>query len=117
MLKLKDLRAENNLLQKDIAKIVNKSNVCVGDWERGRVEPSIEDLIKLADYFQVSVDYLLGRTDEFDTIQNEKKTEINTDEINLLKYYRGINEVQQRAILRTAESFYNDEKQNKKSIS
>ena len=64
MLKIKDLRIKNNLLQKDIAKIVNKSPVCVGDWERGRVEPSIKDLIKLADYFQVSIDFLIGRTNE-----------------------------------------------------
>ena len=51
MLKLRELRAEKNVLQKDIAKIVNKSAVCVGDWERGRVEPYIEDLIKLSVFF------------------------------------------------------------------
>ncbi len=74
MLKIKDLRIKNNLLQKDIAKIVNKSPVCVGDWERGRVEPSIKDLIKLADYFQVSIDFLIGRTNEpiSSKIKNQK---------------------------------------------
>lgn len=68
MIKIRELRVENNLLQSELAKKMNKSAVCIGDWERGRCEPSNADLIKLADIFNCSVDYLLGREDDFGII-------------------------------------------------
>ena len=46
-----------------MAKIIGVQDYTIGNWERERSEPSIEHLIKLADYFQCSVDELLGRED------------------------------------------------------
>lgn len=112
---IKELRTIKKLNQTEVAKALGFTYFTYGKWEQGKAEPSLDSLYKLADYFQVSVDYLLGRTDELGIIQ--KETETNPDEIKLLKYFRGIDEVQQRAILRTAESFYNDTQQNRKSIS
>ena len=63
MLNLKQKRLENNLKQKDIAEILQKTVTCICDWERGRTQPSIEDIIALANIFQCSVDELLGRED------------------------------------------------------
>ena len=61
---LKKIRLDNNLLQKDLAKKVNKTITTICDWERGRTQPSIEDLIKLADCLKCSIDYLIGRENE-----------------------------------------------------
>ena len=62
--KLKELRLNNDLTQKQLAK-----NICVGersiqDYEYGNRKPNYDAIIKLADYFDVSTDYLLGRTDK-----------------------------------------------------
>lgn len=61
--RLKELRTEKGLLQKDLAKILGTTNSSVCDWETDRAQPDMEMLVKLADYFEVTTDYLLGRTD------------------------------------------------------
>jgi transcriptional regulator with XRE-family HTH domain len=60
--KLKELRKELNLLQTDIAKILDVSVSTIGMYEQGRRNPDTETLDTLANFFDVSVDYLLGRT-------------------------------------------------------
>lgn len=60
---LKKLREEKDLKQKDIAKILGVTDRAVGHYESGARRPSQDILEKLADFFNVSVDYLLGRTD------------------------------------------------------
>ena len=64
MLNLKEIREEKNLQQKEIAKFLNRTPACISSWETGKTEPSIEDLVKLADLLEVSLDYLLSRTNE-----------------------------------------------------
>ena len=59
--RLKQLRKERGLLQKDISQIFNVSMGAVGNWESGNRIPDSETLSRIADYFRVSVDYLLGR--------------------------------------------------------
>ena len=61
--RLKELRNERNLSQKDLAKILGTTNSSICDWETDRAQPDMEMLVKIADYFAVTVDYLLGRTD------------------------------------------------------
>ena len=63
MLKLRELRIELGIKQEDLARIIGVQDYTIGNWERDRSEPSIEHLVKLADYFQCSIDELLGRED------------------------------------------------------
>ena len=58
---IRNLRSMHGLNQVELAKILNVSKQCVSNWENDNVLPSIEMLIKLADYFKVSTDMLLGR--------------------------------------------------------
>lgn len=61
--KLRDLREDHDLSQQDIAKLLSVSQATYSRYESGILDiPSIS-LIKLADFYKVSVDYLLGRTD------------------------------------------------------
>lgn len=60
--RLKYLREEKNLLQKDIAKYLNITTSAYGYYEQGKRSPDMETIKKLADFFNVSTDYLLGRT-------------------------------------------------------
>ena len=61
--KLKELREESKLLQKQLATELGVSQVSIARWETGAREPSFDDLIKVAKYFGVTTDYLLGLED------------------------------------------------------
>ena len=59
---LKSLRKSNNLTQEDLAKALKVSRSTIGMYENGSREPDYETLESIADYFNVDIDYLLGRT-------------------------------------------------------
>lgn len=63
--KLKNLREENNLSKYRLAQMVEVSQQAIADWENNKSEPKAIYLAKLADIFNVSTDFLLGREDEF----------------------------------------------------
>ncbi|HEL1795883.1 TPA: helix-turn-helix domain-containing protein [Streptococcus suis] len=77
--RLKQLRKEAGLTQKNIADSFNTSPQSYAQWEKGLRSPSKESLEKLADYFKVSTDYLLGNSD----IRNPEE-EIDLDDFELL---------------------------------
>lgn len=60
--RLRDLREDNDLKQADIAEILGIKQTVYSRYERGFQTIPLEHLIKLADYYNVSVDYILGRT-------------------------------------------------------
>lgn len=59
---LKTLRKNKGLTQKELAKIINITDSTVSKYERGDLEPNNETLLELANFFNVSIDYMLGRT-------------------------------------------------------
>ena len=61
---IKALRQAHNWTQVDLAKKLNVSKQSVSNWENDNIQPSIEQLVKIADVFSVSTDYLLGREHE-----------------------------------------------------
>ena len=58
---LRRLRQSRHLTQRDIAAAIGCSHSLVSGWEAGSCEPTVRDLVALAEYFQVGTDYLLGR--------------------------------------------------------
>ena len=58
---LKEERENTNLTQTDVANILNITQQAYAHYESGKRTPSIETLIKLADFYKVSLDYLTGR--------------------------------------------------------
>lgn len=62
MYRLKDLREDKDLLQKDIAKILDMSQTGYSKYEVGTNDIPTQILIKLADFYKTSVDYILGLT-------------------------------------------------------
>lgn len=60
---IKDLRLNRGLNQVELAKELFVTKQCVSNWENGNIIPSVEMLIKIAKYFSVSTDYLLGLDD------------------------------------------------------
>ena len=70
--RLKDLREDKDLLQRDIAEILMISQTIYSRYERGFQTIPVIHLLKLADFYQTSTDYILGRTNVSNPY--EKKT-------------------------------------------
>ncbi len=62
--RLKSLRLQRNITQKAIADAIGVSPVSLQRFEYGTVKPKLDTVIALADFFGVSLDYLVGRTDK-----------------------------------------------------
>nr|WP_194949949.1 helix-turn-helix transcriptional regulator [Anoxybacillus flavithermus] len=62
--RLKRLRLEKKLTQEELGKKINVTKVSISGYENGNRTPDTETLQKLADFFNVTTDYLLGRTDD-----------------------------------------------------
>lgn len=67
---IRDLRKQKRMSQTELAKIIHVSQQTVTAWETGKAEPSSSAVSNLADYFNVTTDYLLGRPE-----QKQKKTD------------------------------------------
>ncbi len=68
--RMKDLREDSDLRQWQIAEVLQIDRSTYAHYERGKTRPDLETIIKLANYYGVSVDYLLGN--DSDTAQREK---------------------------------------------
>ena len=60
--RIRDLREDRDLRQDDVAKLLNCTQACYSHYENGRRDIPSEVWQTLADYYQVSVDYIMGRT-------------------------------------------------------
>ena len=58
--RIKELRNSLNLTQVELANDLNVTKQCVSNWENNNIQPSVDMLVKIALYFGVSADYLLG---------------------------------------------------------
>ena len=76
MKNLKLLRKQHNLSQKEIGNIFHASQNTVSQWENGTRKPSYDIIQEIADYFDVSVDYLLGRQEQLPELNSKDKKEI-----------------------------------------
>ena len=61
--RVKELRKKNNTTQNGLAELLGVTKTQISDMENGKTTTSLERLYILADYFNVSIDYLVGRTD------------------------------------------------------
>lgn len=61
--RIKFLRKQKNIKQSELGEKIGLTYTAISDIERGRRTTTIEKLVALADYFEVSIDYLMGRTD------------------------------------------------------
>ncbi len=62
--RLKMLRKQRKINQTRLAEMLGYGYTAIANYESGRNEPSLGDLCRIADFFDVSTDYLLGRTDD-----------------------------------------------------
>lgn len=74
MNRIRDLREDRDLRQSDLAKAVGIDQRTISNYETGKSNPDSDALIRLADFFGVSIDYLVGRTKhDFYSSENAKQ--------------------------------------------
>lgn len=105
MKNLKDLRKQNNLSQQKLADILHVSQQSVYKYENNITSPDIETLIRMADYFNTSVDYLVEHTDIPHKIEPVKETMLNEDETKLIDNYRKMSSSQKKLVQAITEEY------------
>ncbi len=87
--RLKLLRKQTKISQKELADYLFISQQAVAKWEKEKSTPDPDMLNKIADYFNVSTDYLLGRTDTLNTAGiNKDKSDLPPEAVKELENYR-----------------------------
>jgi len=66
--RLVKLRKERKLTQAELAKALNVTQSAIGNWELGKREPDYTTLAQIADFYHVTIDYLLGRSDDSEAL-------------------------------------------------
>ncbi len=101
MKNLKELRLEKNLSQAELAKAVGTSQKNISRWENGENEPTAYFIIKVAEFFDVTTDYVLGMNDHFElSKQHEDKPEVTPEERKILNAYRELTPSNRELVLR-----------------
>lgn len=118
------LRENKQLKQTEVAKLLNIGAVTYNRYEKGEREPDHNMLVRLATFFNVSVDYLLGINDIpniAEKYSNEKNNsdELNTDEQELIQLYRELppeGKITIKSLAKTQYDLYVKPKSDEKAI-
>lgn len=103
----KALRKEKGLSQVQLAEALKVSKACISMIEIGKNEPTANTLLKYADFFQCTTDYLLGREDDFGNVvvQTEKPAPLPRDEQEMLQIYQSLSPAHRSQVLEYARYF------------
>ena len=102
---LKKLREETGTTQKQLAEAINVSQQSINKYENHNIEPDIGTLICIADYFDTSVDYLIGHTTVRHKIEAVASYELNAEEQKAMDGFRKLSRRQKACVLNVMESY------------
>jgi transcriptional regulator with XRE-family HTH domain len=115
---LKKLRKDRKLSQSDIAEFLNITANAYGHYELGKRQPNPETLVKLADFYGVSIDYILGRddTEPEDPIVNNINIPNDYKEIPVALYHaaKGLTQKEADAVVSFIELIKSNKDEDKK---
>ena len=104
-----ELVKKKKIQQKDLATNIGVRPSALSDWKKQRIKPSVDDIIKIAQYFNVSTDYILGLTDS--ATPHAQQGEILSDtEHELLTGYRQLDESDQGEVRGYIKGMLNNDK-------
>ena len=111
--RIKLLREEKGLKQEELAKILSIAPSTIGMYERDAREPNDEIKLKMAEYFGVSIDFLLGKSD----VRNPDKVEVDMDEVDVAfaSGIKGLNETNKMIIKSTLEALLAKQEKDKET--
>ena len=101
---LRLLRKENAISQQKLADAISMSQQSINQYENHDTEPDILTLCKLADYFNTSVDFIIGHTDIKDPFDNTEAYHLNADEGDLIAKYRALSPKERACVAQVVET-------------
>ena len=104
---LKLLRNKKGISQQQLADVIGISQQSVNKYENHNVEPDNNILIEFANYFNTSVDFLIGHTNIEHIIEKVEAFELNKDEANLINKYRTLNNSEKQSIKLVIDNYVN----------
>lgn len=111
--RLKELRLENGLRQKDVAEKIGVCTASYGFYENWINKPDPETLVKLAKLYNVSIDYLLGITDDFGVSTAAPTSDTyTTEEKQIIQDYRKLTRGMREILRTTLKAMVNDSKKD-----
>lgn len=105
LVRLKMLRREKGITQKKLAEIVGTTQQSINKYENHNIEPDISTLITMADYFNISVDYLIGHSESRQTEELTERQQLYIDETALLEGYCKLNDKEKESIRLIIENY------------
>ena len=102
---LKKLRREHQVSQAKLADAIGVSQQSINKYENHNIEPDIETLVRIADYFSTSVDYIVGHTDIDRRIEPMEAFDLNPDEARVIASYRKLTPSQREAVVGVMRAF------------
>lgn len=102
---LKLLRQEYGLSQQRLADAIGVSQPSINKYENHDIEPDIQILSKLADFFNTSIDYLVGHTDVRRRIEHTEPFHLNREETALMTRFRSLTKEEKACIEMTIQTF------------
>ncbi|MCH5296197.1 MAG: helix-turn-helix transcriptional regulator [Ruminococcus sp.] len=95
---LKLLRLQHKISQQQLADIIGVSQQSVNKYENHDTEPDIRTLIALSDYFNTSIDYLVGNTDINHKIEHLNKCDLNDEETAFVNDFRKLSPKEKESV-------------------
>lgn len=117
--RLKSLREEKDVKQVELAKVLNLTSATLSQYEKGIREPNLDNVSLLAEYFNVSTDYLLGRTNIRNTTKSAEleiieKLNFSDDIKEALRMLSELSPANQEKMMKIAKVFLEEETGEKK---
>lgn len=102
---LKALREAAAVSQKQLAEVIGVSQQSINKYENHSIEPDIETMIRIADYFETTIDFLVGHTTNRRKIEETHPYDLNCKEQKIIDGYRSLSSKQKDCILTVINSY------------
>ena len=98
--RIKDLREDRDLKQSEIAKILNTTQSYYAQYENGKRQIPFERMVDIAEFYDVSLDYIAGRTNDKKGLS---KSTLTDQETKLIKNFRNLNDIRKGQVIERVE--------------
>jgi len=99
---LKELRTNKKMTQAELAEAIQTKRANIGNWESGRVSPDYSMVVKLAEFFGVTTDYLFGNN--YNVTKDMPVIVFSQDDVDLVRRFKALPLVGQHMMMNTLEN-------------
>lgn len=111
--RIKDLREDRDLKQSEIAKILNTTQSYYAQYENGKRQIPFERMVDIAEFYDVSLDYIAGRTNDKKGLS---KSNMSSKETDIIKKFRYLNDERKGEVLGTINLLFKQEQEEQSKI-